>query len=202
MFERLRPLLRVEPVLVAFILVAAGASVYFFRERGTADEQLTKLETLAVAVESNLEPRREQKAVRKKDLESEQAAMALKQEQASSSELEMIRRSFASKQDARDLMTRIISRADESGPTLGDIRRSQGVRSVAEIEFPSVSYSLVATGPPAEFIGVLDIVWGVPTASVETLQLSRDPKDPERWVMELDLLVVYAENGSQGVPQP
>ena len=194
MLKRLS-ILRVEPLLVALILVAAGASFYLFRERGTADEQLDRLRSRVVLAEGDLDPVRQHRADREAELEANQTAMELMQENAKAQEVDMMEKSFASEQDARDLMTNLIARADESRVALGDITRSQGTRSAAEIEFPSVSYSVVGIGPPAEFIGMLDIVWGVPTASVETLQLSRDPQEPDRWTMELKLVVVYAKSG-------
>jgi hypothetical protein len=182
-------------LLVALILVAAAASFYLFREHSTADEELNGLRSRVALAEGDLDPVRQHRADREAELEAKQTALELMQENAKAEELDTMQKSFASEQDARDLMTNLIARTDESGLALGDITRSQGARSAAEIEFPSVSYSVVGTGPPAEFIGMLDIVWGVPTANVETLQLSRDPQEPDRWIMELKLVVVYAEGG-------
>ena len=100
-----------------------------------------------------------------------------------------------SRADALDLTDDLISHAAKFGLGLGNFETSQVVFSAGELELPAIAYALVSQGGPGALIGMLDIIAGVRTANVERLQLTRVPMEPDRWVMALDPVVVYDEEG-------
>ena len=61
------------------------------------------------------------------------------------------------------------------------------------VEFPAISYSMVAKGTPGPLIGIVDIVGAVLAANIETLEIERDPDDTDLWIMKLDLVAPYRE---------
>ena len=98
-----------------------------------------------------------------------------------------------SRQEADDLSADLIAYAAEHELGVSRLDPGETTASVGEVEYPAISYALVANGTPESLIGLLNVSGGALTAKVETLDFVRDPESQDLWNMTLELVVPYAE---------
>ena len=174
------------------VIVAAAIGGYLYLEREAARQDVAEIERQLALAEGDLKALQLEKAKKAEELAQRQNELAQEQEAQSRSAGTQL---SVSRADALDLTDDLISHAAKFGLGLGNFETSQVVFSAGELELPAIAYALVSQGGPGALIGMLDIIAGVRTANVERLQLTRVPMEPDRWVMALDLVVVYDEEG-------
>ena len=195
MLDKVRTLLRLEVALVAAIAVAAAAGGYLYLERSAAQEDVLTLESQHSAARDDLEALKNEQVNKTQELEEKQQELVLKQEESDALEKTLVLQTLSSSQEALELSAKLINYAAERDLDIDNFATTQGVTSIGEVDFPTASYDLVAEGTSGSLIGMLDIIGGVVTARVDRLELTRDPKDVDLWIMSLDVMVLYAKEG-------
>ena len=195
MLDKAKTLLRIETALVALILAAAAAGVYIFIDLGGSRDDLAEAERRFPIANNDLAALRQEKGLRVQELAIKQQNLTVEQQGSKTQEEGIIRRTFATRREALDLSAHLIDYASDHDLGLGNFETTQSAETVGGVEFPTVSYSLLATGAPDSLIGMLDIVGGVRTAKVENLELIRDESQQALWNMTLDVVVIYFSEG-------
>ena len=171
--------------LAAVVIVAAAIGGYLYLEREAARQDVQEIEGRLALAEGDLKALQVEEAKKAEELAVAQEAPS----RSGGTQLSV------SRADALDLTDNLIAHAAKLGLGLGNFETSQVVFSAGELELPAIAYALVSQGEPGALIDMLAIIAEVPTANVERLQLTRVPTEPDRWVMALDLVVVYEEEG-------
>ena len=195
-FDRTSTFVRIETALAAIIVIAAAAGVYLSLERADAREELPGLEKRYALAEDDLVALQQETALRTETVTRKTEELALRQEESKARETSMALHTLTPRSDALGLSARLIAFAAERDLALAPYEWSEGPVPVGQIEFPAISYSMVAKGTPGPLVGIVDIVGGVIAANIETLEIERDPDDTDLWIMKLDLVAPYREDSS------
>jgi hypothetical protein len=194
---RVRTLLRLETVLVAFILAAVAAAAFLYQQREDARDELKSLQTDQTIAQEDVNALRAEKASKSEELARKQEELAAKQEESDALEMTPGSVVLTSRQEAIDLSAQLVNFATAGSVSLRNLVSGQQNVSIAGVDFPAVTYALVATGDPFALVEILYVIESVPTARIGGLEFARDPKDEEakQWIMTLDMVVVYREEG-------
>ncbi len=193
MFDKARPFARIETALTAIIVIAAVAGVYLFLERAGAREEVSDIEKRYALAEDDLAALQQEAARRTETVTRKTEELALGQEESKARETSMAQQALTPRTEALGLSARLIAFAAERDLALAPYEWSEGPVPVGGVEFPAISYSMVAKGTPGPLIGIVDIVGAVLAANIETLEIERDPDDTDLWIMKLDLVAPYRE---------
>lgn len=191
MLQNARPLLRVDTALVAIVLALVASAGYLYLERDAARDTLFDVEGQILTLEDDVMALNQELVL--KELELAQKLTDLEGAQAQRRERERLESAnFPSRAQAGDLNTQVFSYAADNSLGISYFETSEGVGTFGQAEYPAILYTIVARGTPDALVGVLDIVQGVATARVESLDFARDQDEPGQWTMTLDLSVIYA----------
>ena len=196
MFRNVKALVRLETALVVVILAAAAAGAYLYLERADAQDQVADLNRQIDITKADAETFRGQSGTTAEELTRKAQELVLKREELAQEE-EMLRpQGLPYRREALDLSARLTSYVAEHGLGLGSFKTDpKASMTIGDTEFPAVNYALIAFGTTESLIGVLDTVRNVSTVRVNKLELARDLEEESQWIMDLNITVVYTEEG-------
>ena len=194
MLENVKFLLRVELVLLAATLVGAAVGVYIFVDRTNTEHKVSELRRQHEVAQADLEALRQENSARSETLERKRQELDQRQEETEQHTEGSLRETLPSRDQVLDLSEEVIAFATEHELAISEFKTDLKPASIASVEFPTVSYSIVANGDPNSLVGALDITRGVQTKKVEKLEFDRDQDDINFWTMRLDVLVPYRED--------
>ena len=194
MLDQLRGLVRLETAMLLVVLVIAAGSAYYYRESSRVKAEVLELAGQQELAADDLAAMKSETARLTERLDQEQAAMARLRESMEAQETPSVEApSLFTRQQAQDIGLRLIEFATDRDlelPTLDTIRVEI---EVGPLVLPAFNYAIVAAGPSKSLLEMLALVEETRTARIDTLKLERDPEDTSRWVMTLDVSVVFAE---------
>jgi hypothetical protein len=189
-------LVRLETAMLLVVVVIAAGGAYYYMESSAVKAQVRDLAEQDELVADDLAAMRAETARLTEELDQKSSEMASLQESNQSPEITSVEApSLFSRQQAQDIGVRLIAFADEADldlPTLDTIRVAL---EMGPLVVPAFNYSIVAAGPSKPLLEMLALVEETRTAKIDTLKLKRDPEDVNRWVMTLNVNVVFAEEG-------
>ena len=195
--DRIKALIRLETVLVAVVLAAVAAAAFLYLQREDARDELLSLQERIAKAEGDINALRGEKVGRSEELAKKQGELARKREEADALEITEESEALPSRQEAIDLSAQLVNFAAGRKVSIQNLVTGQRTVSVAGVEFPAVTYALVAKGDPYALVEILYVIESVPTARIDKLKFARDPEDKEanQWDVTLNLTVVYQEKG-------
>lgn len=182
--ERLRPYLRIELAVLAAVLVFAVVWFYQNQQVGDAREEESVLDRQLKAAQDDL------------NLfiaNNEQPALAEELRQ-----LQVVERplSLSSREDALKFRDDVLSYVDDRQLTLNAFGKEETSIPFGGDDFPTIRYSISAQGSEDDLVGMLQLLQDFPTATVQVLQLVRSPESLDSWEMNLNLDVLYRNEGT------
>ena len=182
--ERLRPLLRLEyAILVALLLVAAVWFNFSSKVDEVRVEETRVQKTLKAAVDDlNLFSGNNERA----ELEEELGLLQLQLQQVNDISLEL-----SPKDDALLVRDDILAYVDQQQLALNAFGQLEGTTAAGDEELLTIRYSFTVQGDEEALVGVLSLLNGYPTASVQSLRFTRLAEDLEGWEMSLELAVFF-----------
>lgn len=185
---------RPETALAAIVLMGVAVGAYLYRgldgariellalgdKVGVAQDDIRAMQDVGAARSEEVGKRREELSL----LEARQA----EQEGRSGSGL-------PTRPEALGLSVQLTAYATEHSLLIGSFETTDGSVTVGDAESPAVRYALVARGSADSLVGLLRVVDAVPTARVDRLELTRETEDAGQWTMDLELAVVYGDEG-------
>jgi hypothetical protein len=178
--DQLRNLRRPEAMLVVLILVVAVGWQYLNGQTKDATGEASKLDRSLRVARDDL-----------KFLEGNSNLASLKKE------LEQLRlapqpTTLPSRQDALKFRIEMLTYAAEQGLPLSAFE----ISNASAGDNPIVRYSLVARGNLAPLVGVLKLLQGFPTATVQSMRFTRVAAGENQWEMKFDLDVFHRKEGA------
>ena len=175
----LRRYLRPEFVLLGLVLILAVVGVVLYLKLGTAQDEVKQLEEQITATNAVLRGLEQNEA----ELRAELGRLEAPPETPS--------QLFPSRAEALNLSTAFAGYAAERALLLGPFDSVQTRAQLNEVERPAISYTMVAQGSAGSLLEMLALLRDVPTGVVQVLDMTRDAQIPDRWLMNLQLLVFY-----------
>jgi len=195
-FQNVRALVRIETALVAVILAAAVAGAYLYLERADAQKQVEELNRQVNTTMANTESYRVDTGPTADELTRKTQELALKREELAQEEEALKPQGLPSRREALDLSTQLTSYVAEHGLGLGNFRTDPKASvTIGDTKFPAVNYAMITFGSTESLIGVLDTVGNVSTVRVNKLELARNLEVESRWILDLNITVVFNEEG-------
>ena len=181
------------------ILAASAGGAYLYVQRSGVQSEVAELNRQVVLARLDAEALRTENGTRAAELEEKKGELSRKEAQLKQQGERSMPQGLPSRQQALDLSSQLVGHATERGLQLQSFQTSQGAIKAGGTEFPSVSYTVIAKGEADSLLGMLGIIGGIATARIEKLEFARDSEDAGSWTMDLDLAVIYAGEGGEGI---
>lgn len=193
MFYRFRPYFRLDFGLTALVLVGFVGVGYLFVSVSNSLDEANGLDEQRGAAAADLQAQKAQTSATGIELNSKQQELVQRREQSDSNREAASVSSLTSLQDAEALGNQLINYAAGNDLGIVGFRSARDVTTIGGIDFPTFTYSFEAKGSTGALIGLLGLAGDTPTTRIETLELTREPGQPDVWNMKLGLLVPYGE---------
>ncbi len=187
MISKLKRFYQPQTIMAALALAAALACLYFFLQQSNTNKELSDVTRQVTASQRKLDLLAESRLNKEATLKELQDEFERKKGEASQpSDIGLV-----SRREALELMPRLSEYVAHNQVALGDFTYTEGDVKILNSTLPAISYVMAAKGPADALINMLDVVWEVPTASIQSLELIRDLDHPGTWIMSLDIAVFY-----------
>lgn len=193
MLYRLKPYVRLDTALTAVILIGFVGVGYLFVSVSNALDESTDLAEQRATAEVDLQAQKAQTAAVVAESARKQQTLVRRREQSQADREAASVSSLTSFREAEALGKQLVDYAVGNNLDIVGSQSARSVTTIGGIEFPAFTYSFEARGSTGALIGLLGLADDTPTTRIETLELTREPGQPDIWNMKLGLLVPYGE---------
>ncbi len=195
MLERVKGVPREVAALLVLGVLLVAAAAYLYSQRSEVEGEIVVIDARRVAAEVERESLSQELSAKTQEVQEKRQELEAKQAEVRDGGGASKPAALASRREAVELSGQLIAATEERGLNLSKFDTQQTAITLAETEFPALSFSLAASGRPDDLIGLLDVVEAVPTARIDTLELARDEIDAELWRLTAAIIVVYQQEG-------
>jgi hypothetical protein len=189
-------LVRLETTMLLVVVVIAAGGAYYYMESSAVKAQVRDLAEQYELAADDLVAMKAETARLTEALDQKSSEMASLQESSQSQEMTSVEAtSLFNRQQAQDIGVRLIEFVAEADLELPPLDTIRVALEIGSLEVPAFNYSIVAAGPSNPLLEMLALVEETRAAKIDTLKLKCDPEDANKWVMTLNVNVVFAEEG-------